>query len=150
MNQYRVDKIDAGVTLHLSDGSALRGSVFVSPRSATHSGPQTVVELLTETRATLPFSNAQGTFLLVGMACVSAVSLNDPGHVGEGFWARIPVSLRLEGGHAFRGSLLLEEGAGNRLSDAVRSDDPWLTLEAPSSLVWVSKAHLLTLEPERG
>lgn len=150
MSEYRVDKDDVGATLHLSDGSTLRGSLFLSPFSALRSGPQTVAELLSETGAALPFANADGTFLLVGAATIAAVALNDPGRSAPGFWSRVPVALRLAGGHAFRGDLLLEERAGNRLSDAVRGAEPWLTLEALHATVWVAKAHLLTLEPEQG
>lgn len=148
MSLYRVNKDDVGVTLHLSDGSALRGSLFVAPHSSRGSGPQTVAELLAETGAALPFATSEGKFLLVGTASIAAVAVTAPERPLEGFWSRVPGSLRLTGGHVFRGSLLVEEGAGDRLSDAVRTAEPWLTLEAAHGLVWVSKAHLVTLEAE--
>jgi hypothetical protein len=87
--------------------------------------------------------------LLVGTAAIAAVAVNAPERSVEGFWSRVPGSLRLAGGHVFRGSLLLEEWTGDRLSDAVRTAEPWLTLEAVHGLVWVSKAHLVTLEADR-
>jgi hypothetical protein len=65
----------------------------------------------------------------------------------EGFWSRVAVEVRLLGDHALSGSLLLETGAGDRLSDAVRAAEPWLILEAPWAVVWIAKSHLLTLEP---
>lgn len=148
MSQYRVDKDDVGATLHLADGSTVRGSLFLSPFSPTRSGPQTVAELLAEAGAALPFATPEGKFVLVGTAAVAAVALHDAGADGERFWSRAPVSLRLAGGHAFRGALLLEEGAGHRLSDAVRAPEPWLLVEAAHALLWIAKAHLVTLEPE--
>lgn len=148
MRQYRVDKDAVGATVYLSDGAALRGSLFLSPFSIRRAGRQSVAELLAETGAALPFANPEGKFLLLGTASIAAVELAEAGPADEGFWTRIPMKVRLVGGHVFGGALLLEEGAGPRVSDVVRTEDPWLALETPGTRLWVAKAHLLILEPE--
>lgn len=150
MSHLRVDKEDVGATLYLSDGSTLQGSLFLSRFSASRAGPQGVDELLAESSHSLPFATGDGRFLLVGTASVAAVEVAETDRFPEGFWIRLPATLRLAGRHHLRGALLLEEGQGRRVSDAVNAPGAWLTLDAGGRLVWVSKAHLVTLETERG
>ena len=150
MSRLRIDKEDVVATLYLSDGSTLHGSLFLSRFSATRAGPQGVDELLAESCHSLPFATAEGRFLLVGTPSVAAVEVSDSDRLPQGFWTRLPVNLRLAGHHHLHGALLAEEGKGGRISDAVNAPGAWLTLDAGGRLIWVSKAHLVTLEPERG
>jgi hypothetical protein len=142
----RVVKAVAPAQLFLADGGVLQGRLYLSPASPSHSGPQTPAELLGEPRALFPFQLADGDFLMVGRATVAAVRVPgtaEPSELLVPLFAR----LRLAGGHRLEGYLLGERGAGDRLSDALNTADPWVRLDGDESSCWVAKRHLVTVEP---
>lgn len=142
----RVPKAVAPAQLFLSDGAVLEGMLHLSPASPSHSGPQTPEELLVEAEPLFPFHLADGDFLLVGKASVAAVRVPGPAEPSE-LLVRLLVRLRLAGGHRLEGFLLGERGAGDRLSDALNTADPWVRLDGDDSSCWVAKRHLVTVEP---
>ncbi|NTU59552.1 MAG: hypothetical protein HGA98_00660 [Deltaproteobacteria bacterium] len=146
MTDFKVEKREVPATLRLSDGSELEGVAFLSGTSATRVGPQTADELLEEPGRALPFRRADGSFVLVGKGSVAAFAV--PAALGRppGFWFEVRARVVLAGRHAVEGVLLLEAGAGNRLSDALNSPWPWIPLDTGDHLVWLSKEHIVTLE----
>jgi hypothetical protein len=147
MNRYRVAKEALSVRLLLVDGTPLAGTLFLAAQSPFHSGPQTVAELMCEGGRTLPFHDPDGRFLLVGKAGVAAVLAPPQAPEEDELLERIPVAVRLAGGHRLEGRYLAEKGAGERLSDALNADEAWFRLECADTLAWVAKDHLLTVEP---
>ena len=147
MNQYRVDKQALPAQLLLVDGTRLEGTLFLAAESPFHSGPQSVGELMAEGERTLPLHDPDGRFLLVGKSGVAAVLNTVPETADIDLLERIQVAVRLAGGHRLDGHYLAEKGAGARLSDALNAGDPWFRLETTDTLAWVSKDHLLTVEP---
>ena len=145
MSRLRVEKQSVPATCYLADGSALEGRLFQSPCSPARAGPQTVEDLMVEPGWVLPFSAADGSFLLLGKPRVAAVAVPLRDHRPAGFWTPIPVCVRLTGPHEIAGGLLVEEGLGDRLSDFLKSSEAWLALETRDSLFWVSKDHLVSL-----
>ena len=63
------------------------------------------------------------------------------------FIERIAARVQMAGGHVLEGYLLAEKGGGERLTDICNSQDEWFRFEHEGALYWVSKKHLITLEP---
>ena len=145
MSRLRVEKQAVPATFYLADGSSLEGHFFLAPFSPARRGPQTVEDLMVEPGWVLPFSAADGSFLLLGKHRVAAVAVPLRDHRPSGFWTPVPVRIRLSGPHEIEGGLLVEEGLGDRLSDFLKSSEAWLALETRDSLFWVSKDHLVSL-----
>ncbi|MBI5442495.1 MAG: hypothetical protein HY900_14930 [Deltaproteobacteria bacterium] len=148
MSLYRVEKVPARTTLLLTDGSRLSGSVFLSDFSPTRAGPQTVVDVMTDGTPLLAFETEEGLFLVVGKDHVAALETPLEASSASGFLMKVPARLRLSGGHAVEGTLLVKEGPGIRFSDALNAAEPWIALETGRSLFWVSKAHILVAGTE--
>ena len=146
MSELRIEKEALSTTLLLSDGTRLPGTLFLAAQSPYHTGAQTVGELMEESERTLPYRDSEGHFLLVGKSGVATV-LAVIETTDDDLLEKIPVALRLTGGHRLIGAYLAEKGAGKRLSDALNADEPWFRLECPDVLAWVAKDHLLTVEP---
>ena len=146
MSDFRVDKVEVPARLHLADGSIAGGILYLAPMSPGRLGAQTVEDLMEEPGRVLPFRHADGRFVLVGKASVAAVAL--PASLGRppGFWSPVPVRVMLTGRHEVGGALLLEEGAGKRLSDALNAPQSWIPLENEADLIWLAKGHIVTLE----
>ena len=147
MSELRIEKTPLRVRLLLAEGGSLEATLFLAAQSPLHSGAQTVAELMSEGDRMLPFHDPAGQFLLLGKAGVAALTIADQEPTADELLEKIPVSLRMAGGHLLRGHYLAEKGAGTRLSDALNADDPWFRLEYSGSLAWVSKNHLVTVEP---
>lgn len=149
MSELWVEKTAVEASLLLTDGSVLRGTLYLAPFSPRHAGLQTPGELLDEPEPLLPFRLAAGAFALVGKAAVTAVRVSGREDSSD-LLVRLPARLRLSGGHRLEGLVLGEAGAGDRLSDLLNIPDPWVRLREPEGLAWVAKRHLLTVEPADG
>jgi hypothetical protein len=146
MSLYHVEKTAVEVRLLLADGSRLAGSVFLSEFSPTHSGRQSLEDLMNEPNPFLAFTTAQGRFVLVGKEHVVAVETPFDAPSVSGFWSRLSARLKLTGGHTIEGRLWTREGPGIRFSDAVTGSATWVALETGRSLFWLAKARILTAE----
>lgn len=144
MAELHIKKQPFPATIYLIDGSVEPGTLFAGRQSATHSGPETVQDLMDDPSPLLPFNLRGERFQLIGkqgIAAIRAVAGARP----EGFYEKAFATLRLQGGHTFDGQLLVEGGRGTRISDAVAADE-WLRLETQAGFVWAHRNHLLRLE----
>lgn len=150
MSDLRIDKLEVPTLLCLADGSTIDGWLFLSPFSPGRLGPQTVEDLMEEADRVLPFRTHGGKFLLVGKRNIAAAAV--PASTGRppGFWTVAPVAVHVAGPHVLAGGLLIEEGGGQRLSDALNGPHTWIPLETEEHLVWFAKDHLVTLEAREG
>jgi hypothetical protein len=150
MSRYRVEKQAAEAVLLLIDGSSLKGSLYLAPYSAHHSGPQNVADLMREPDPVVPFACADGRFILVGKESVAAVRFAANDQRDSELVVRIAARMRLAGGHTVHGAILAEQGAGERASDLLNTPDAWVQLEGVDCFHWIAKRYLLTLEPDEG
>ena len=150
MSDLKVDKNEVPALLCLADGTTIDGWLFLSPFSPGHLGPQTVEDLMDEADQVLPCRTSGGKFLLVGKRNIAAVAVPASSGRPPGFWAVTQVAVRLSGPHVLAGELLIEEGGGRRLSDALNGPHTWIPLETEEHLVWLAKDHLVTLEGREG
>lgn len=143
MEELHIKKHPFAVTLYLVDGTVESGTMFAAHQSATHGGEETVQDIMDDPTPMLPFMLRGEQFQLIGktgVAAVQSVASTRP----EGFFDRVFASVRLRGGHSFDGQLLLEEGQGHRVSDALANDE-WLRIETAGGFVWARRDYVLRL-----
>ncbi len=144
MEALHVKKQPLPATLYLMNGSVDAGTIFLAQQSVHRSGSQTIGELLTDDQEPmLPFKIRGERFQLIGKAGVSAIRAVS-GAEPVGFYGRAHATMELLGGHHFDGQLLVEEGRGGRISDAIK--EPWIRLETQSGLVWANRHRILRIE----
>ena len=148
MSELKVEKQAVDAQVLLTDGSQIDGSLFLSPLSRSHEGPQTVLDLMEEAGQVLPFRKTDGGFTLLGTATIAAVRLAGEAGSDTEFLDRIPVQVRLQGNHQVSGNFLSEQGAGERISSVLDNPSEWFRVEQDYSCYWIIKRHLLTLEPQ--
>ncbi len=147
MNELRVAKDQTAAAFYLTNSTVLRGTVFLAEYAAHHSGRQTLGDLLRDSEAMIPVIDQQGQFVLVGLASVVAAEVAHRDAALPQLVVNVPVQIHASGGHRFDGAFLLDQGAGDRLSDVVNSTSGWIPLESPSGVAWISKQHIVTARP---
>lgn len=149
MNRYSVEKRAVSARVLSSDGTSREGSLFLSPFSRCHTGPQTVAEMMAERDHALPFQQADGRFVLLGKATVAAVRVPEADGKPQELLLCVRARLRVAGSHLLQGRLLAEAGAGERLTELLNTADEWICLEEePGAVWWISKRHLIALEAD--
>lgn len=142
--RFLIEKHSVPAELLLDDGRTLRVLLYLADFAQTHGGHQTVRDLVDEPGAVLPAIDNDGEFVLVHKRAVSGISVVPTELDLEGFWHEMPATVRITGGHRIDGSLLVEEGSGERLSDVINHAGNWLRMRQSDRLVWVRMEALTT------
>lgn len=148
--QLLVEKRSHPADVFLADGRVIEAVVFVSEYAQSHGGPQTVKDLIDEPGHVVPALDAGGEFVLIHKDAISAIAVAPSDQDLDGYWHETPVTLRLSGGHRIDGSLLVEDGSGERLSDAINHARDWIRVRSANSLVWVRVATLVSARTHEG
>ncbi|HSR45743.1 MAG TPA: hypothetical protein VLT15_11030 [Acidimicrobiia bacterium] len=139
-----VEKRSQPADVFLSDGRVIEALVFVADVAQTYEGPQTVRDLMDEPGEVLPAVDSAGDFILIHKPAVSAISVLPSDQDLRGFWHESPATLRLAGGHRIDGSLLVEDGSGERLSDVINNASDWIRILHSDHLVWIRLSALVS------
>ncbi len=139
-----VEKRSQPADVFLSDGRVIEALVFVADFAQTYEGPQTVRDLMDEPGEVLPAVDSAGDFILIHKPAVSAISVLPSDQDLRGFWHESPATLRLAGGHRIDGSLLVEDGSGERLSDVINNASDWIRILHSDHLVWIRLSALVS------
>lgn len=130
MSEYQVEKQQAAVTIYLVDGQVREGALFLSPFSSTHSGAQTLIELLHEEEPFVPFLRSDEAFLILNKKQISHVRYQptetDQPRIGDS----VNVTITFINGKELSGSTTLEtpEGKG-RMLDYLNSKPGYFSLD---------------------
>jgi len=130
MSEYQVEKQRAEVTIYLVDGQERAGVLFLSPLSSTHSGPQTLIELLHEEDPFVPFLRHDHEFFLLNKKQISHVRYqpvaSDTPVLGE----PAKVTITFVNGKQLSGTTLLQtpEGKG-RMQDFLNGKPGYFSLD---------------------
>jgi hypothetical protein len=152
MSQFRVEKHRVEAELTLSSGERLTGCFFLAASSATHSGPERVVELLNSEQGFFPFQappSAQ-TMLVNRRHLVVArlVGASDEARLASGYDVATvrQVSMKLSDRTELRGvvRVYLPEGR-DRLSDYARAPEHFRYLESPEGTFVVNSDYIVQL-----
>ena len=139
-----VEKRSQPADVFLSDGRVIEALVFVADFAQTYEGPQTVRDLMDEPGEVLPAVDSAGDFILIHKPAVSAISVLPSDQDLRGYWHESPATLRLAGGHRIDGSLLVEDGSGERLSDVINNASDWIRILHSDHLVWIRLSALVS------
>jgi hypothetical protein len=153
MADLRVEKQRIQAVVTLSNGTEVCGFVFGSAYSATHAGPEGVKDVLTENPTFFPLQvvdNGRQRTMLYNREHVVMVTLSsddemrhDPAYE---LASRRHVSMLLSTGARLEGSVRIVQPQGrDRLSDYVRSSDPFWYVEASGLTLIVNPRHVLEL-----
>ena len=153
MSEFRVEKGRATVTLTLSNGATVRGSMFLWQGVAQHAGPERVRDLLNAEPGFFPFEvqTAEGarTFLynrehVIYVTLDGTTELeSDPGY--DVATVR-PAALLLSNGMRMAGIVRVYSPQGHdRLSDFARAHDRFQYLEQPGTTQIINVQHLIEL-----
>jgi hypothetical protein len=145
-----IEKRSHPADVFLADGRVIEALVFVSEYAQTHDGPQTVRDLIDEPGQVVPAVDADGEFVLIHKDAISAISVSPSDQDLHGYWSETPATLRLVGGHRLDGALLVEDGSGDRLSDAINHAGDWIRVRSSDSLLWVRVAALVSARTPEG
>ena len=142
--RFLIEKHSQSARLLLTDGRTLEVQLYLADFAQTHGGPQTVRDLIDEPGTVLPAVDADNEFVLFHKAAVSGVAVSPSELDLKGYWHEIPATLRLTGAHRLDGTLLVEDGSGERLSDVINHAGDWLRMRQSDQLIWIRMAALVT------
>jgi hypothetical protein len=155
VSEFRIEKRRAEAALTLTTGSVVRGSFFLAGSSASHVGPERVVDLLNAETGFFPFElNADSspyTVLFNRLQLVQVRLLEgdtiearlDPGYdVASVRQIRVLLST----GEAVEGHVRVYRPSGrDRVSDWTRAPEMFRYIETAGSTVIVNTAHIVEL-----
>jgi hypothetical protein len=152
VSEFRVEKGRADALLTLSDGTSVRGCFFVAGASVTHA-PERVRDVLISEAGFFPFQvGAAGDerTVLYNRAHVVMVKLTGDAEprLEPGFEVATPrlVEMLLSGGTRIQGTVRIYRPRGrDRLSDFIRSPEPFQYVEIPDGTLIVSVAHIIEI-----
>jgi sRNA-binding regulator protein Hfq len=152
-SELRVEKERVEATVTLSNGTSIRGYVFVSGFSATHSGPERIKDVLNAERGFFPFEvdgpSGAPTVLfnrehVVLLDLASDAELRQmPGYEHA---TRRTVSMLLSNGQRLSGLVRVVRPRGrDRLSDHAREGEQFWYLEGRNQTLIVNTHHVLEM-----
>jgi hypothetical protein len=155
MSEYRVEKRRLPAELTLTSGPIIHGCFFLGASSATHAGPERVVDLLNGEKGFFPFeltrpAGGAAETVLYNRAHVAVVKLADTieAQLDPGYDVATErrVWIRLSTGTTVAGTVRVFQPMGrDRLSDYARSPDTFRYIEAGSETFVVNMEHVVEL-----
>jgi hypothetical protein len=154
VSEFRIEKRRAEAALTLTTGATVRGCFFLAGSSASHAGPERVVDLLNAETGFFPFELSAGAALhtvLYNRAQLLMVSLLeetieaqlDPGYSVA---TERDVRMLLSNGDAVEGRVRVYRPSGrDRLSDYARAPEVFRYVETPGGTVIVNADHIVEL-----
>jgi hypothetical protein len=155
MGELRVEKARGGATLALSNGTTVRGCLFLAPASAVHDGPERIKDVLNGETGFFPFEidgngNGNGGTALIHRDHVVYVTLHnddeprmDPGYE---FAVTKNVSVLLTDGRRLNGRVRVYSPKGrDRLSDYARMLEVFRYLESSDATHIINSRHIVEL-----
>jgi hypothetical protein len=129
MSEYQVMKRRSPVTLFLTDGLVLDGTVFLSEFAAGHEGPETLVDLLLDAAPFFPLVENSGRIHLVGKQSVAHARGAVEHHPPVTHQLAWRVVLTFSGGDTLQGELHATMPPGQqRLQDYLNQVPPFFPL----------------------
>lgn len=155
MSEFRIEKRRAEAALTLTTGSVVWGSFFLAGSSASHVGPERVVDLLNAETGFFPFElNADSrpyTVLFNRLQLVQVRLLEDDtieARLDPGYDVASVRQIRvlLSTGEAVEGHVRVYRPSGrDRVSDWTRAPEMFRYIETAGSTVIVNTVHIVEL-----
>lgn len=156
ISELRVEKERMEATVTLSNGTSVRGFVFVSGYSPTHSGPERVKDVLNGERGFFPFEVADAggvSTVLFNRDHVVMLVLPSDDELrrmsGYEVATRRTVSMLLSSGQRLEGLVhVLRPRGRDRLSDHAREGEQFWYLEGKNETLIINTHHVLQMSDD--
>lgn len=145
MSIYRVDKTELPVVLFHSDGSVMKGVVFLSASAYCHIGRQTLGDLLRDREDFFPFRGETEEFSVVNRETITHIRYEPLDKEDEPQVIGTPVDVQINfiGGEQLRGTVLIESRESKtRLSDFINTSKKFFLLTSGEARYLVNLTHI--------
>lgn len=150
MSEYQVEKQKVGVVLFLVDGQTRDGVIFLSPFSSFHSGPQTLLDLMSEEEPFVPFVGNDGNFLLINKAQISHLKYQKEEDDKPVLGTPLEVSVTFTNSRQLAGTVVLEVPDGkSRLLDFMNNNRDFFGLTCADGDYVVNPNIIIEIAPKK-
>lgn len=149
MSEYQVEKKKVSVTLELVDGQTRDGVIFLSPFSSSHSGPQTLLDLMSEEEPFAPFVGGDNDFLLINKAQISHIRYQKEPDDKPVLGTPLVVTVTFTNSRQLTGTVVLEVPEGkSRLIDFMNSNTAFFGLKCEDGDYVVNPNIIIEIAPK--
>ena len=152
MSVYRVEKTELPVVVFQADGSIMKGVVFLSSSAYSHTGKQTLLDLMREPEEFFPFRSEAGAFHVANKKTITHIRFEPQEDVCayDSLGTREDVDIIFIGGEELSGTVTIEmpEGRG-RLFDFLNAMQGFFLLENQEAHYLVNVAQIRDVSPHR-
>ena len=148
MSEYQVEKQKVSVSIYLIDGQTREGLIFLSPFSSFHSGPQTLLDLVSEEEPFMPFVGNDGKFLLINKVQISHLKYQKEEDDSLVLGTPLEVVVTFTNSRQLSGTVVLEVPEGkSRLLDFMNSNQDFFGLACEDGDYVVNPNIIIEIAP---
>jgi len=145
----KVKKFKCRANVHFSTGGSLDVHFFLGYQAETHSGPETLLDVLNSDRMFVPIEDIlMNEVLLIGKTRIVYLELLETGSAlqGEGL-TELPVTVELVNGETLRGSFLTDlPPDARRTSDYLNLMPSYICLQSEPHWLIINKTYVLSVK----
>jgi hypothetical protein len=150
MSVYRVEKTELPVVIFQTDGSVMKGVVFLSASTYSHMGQQTLLDLMKEPGNFFPFRSEAGAFCVANKLTITHIRYTPPVEIPayQSLGHREDVDIKFIGGEQLIGTVTIEMPEGrNRLFDFINSMKGFFLLQNQDAHYLVNVTQVRDVSP---
>lgn len=151
MSIYRVEKSELPVVIFQADGSVMKGVVFLSAMAYTHTGQQTLHDLMKEEGDFFPFRSDAGGFCIANKKTITHIRFEPPEEDPEQQFlgSKEDVDIKFVGGEQLVGTVSIEMPEGKtRLFDFVNAMEGFFLLANQEAHYLVNVTQIRDISPK--
>jgi hypothetical protein len=145
----RIEKFKCRATVHFSTGGSLDVHFFLGYQAETHSGPESLLDVLNSDRTFVPIEDIlMDEVLLIGKTRVVYLEVPDSSSLVQGeSLVELPVTIELVNGETLRGNFLTDLPAeSRRASDYLNLMPRYICLQSEPHWLVINKAYVLSVK----
>jgi hypothetical protein len=145
----RIEKFKCRATVHFSTGGSLDVHFFLGYQAETHSGPESLLDVLNADRTFVPIEDIlMDEVLLIGKTRVVYLEVPDSSSLVQGeSLVELPVTIELVNGETLRGNFLTDLPAeSRRASDYLNLMPRYICLQSEPHWLVINKAYVLSVK----
>lgn len=150
MSVYRVEKDELPVVVFQADGSIMKGVVFLSASAYSHTGQQTLFDLMKEPGDFFPFRSEAGDFCVANKKTITHIRFDPPENeiVSYALGTREDVNIKFVGGEQILGTVTIEMPEGRtRLFDFITAMKGFFPLQNQEAYYLVNVSQIRDVRP---
>jgi hypothetical protein len=150
MSVYHVEKSKLPVVVFQADGSVMKGVVFLSASAYSHTGQQSLLDLMRGPGDFFPFCTDAGAFCVANKQTITHIRVDPPTEAStyEPLGEREDVDIKFVGGEQLSGTVTIEGPDGrNRLFDFFNSMKDYFLLQNQEAYYLVNVKQIRNVNP---